>query len=216
MRTHLCVGCGAAWAFEDCVAEEGDIGEKGRRLPKFPTAFSSKATLTTAQTSKFNSVINKSDLITFCMKSCWAIVGRKKKMSLPSFQTSLSCMSVLRSSGGHSNHLIHSARSLCILTDPGVGTGYRVTTQGPPSSGGFQGRSLTQSCPSVGRGVPVLHRAVRREILACFVRGGMLFIFLYNGLFEPSSGCKGQSKAQTPSNPFGLLMEIGSLFDCTE
>lgn len=79
MRTHLCVGCGAAWAFEDCVAEEGDIGEKGRRLPKFPTAFSSKATLTTAQTSKFNSVINKSDLITFCMKSCWAIVGRKKK-----------------------------------------------------------------------------------------------------------------------------------------
>lgn len=45
-----------------------------RRLPKFPTASSSKATLTTAQTNK---VINKSDLVTFCMKSCWAIVGRR-------------------------------------------------------------------------------------------------------------------------------------------
>lgn len=44
----------------------------------------------------------------------------------------------------------------------------------------------------------------------------MLFIFLHNRLFEPSSGCKGQSKAQTSSNPFGLLMEIGSLLDCTE
>lgn len=44
----------------------------------------------------------------------------------------------------------------------------------------------------------------------------MLFISLHNGLFEPSSGCKGQREAQISSNPFGLLMEIGSLLDCTE
>lgn len=98
-----------------------------RRLPKFPTASSSKATLTTAQTNK---VINKSDLITFCMKSCWAIVGRKTNV-LPIF-TDLTflyaCAEVLWPPLQPSHSL---RRSLCILIDPSVGTGYSVTPQSP-------------------------------------------------------------------------------------
>lgn len=103
---------------------------EGEKASQIPNSIFLQSYPNHSPNKQINSVINKSGLITFCMKSCWAIVGRKKQMSPPSSQTSLSCLSVLRFSGGHSNHLIHSARSLCILADPGVGFGCRVTTQG--------------------------------------------------------------------------------------